>query len=302
MTSLPTTAADERVAFRQNVTTLVTQGRFDQALDLCDAKAAEARARSDQDLLDQASVIHTYLHIQCGRGGESVPELRRILLRTTDLVSKFYCAYAISFHHKLEGDPDKAQFYGKQALTFAQQWGDRSSIAGAHNNLANLLVIASFFDEATTEYAEAIELQDPVDSPSRAVLLANIGYCRVVLGRLRRGYSDLITSLRMMRRLDCRVYQPLPMMGLSFASLEIGKPERARQYAEKALELSEQHENPDSIKKCLYLLGEAEKYCGRATAAYESFSMLQRRFYPENPMVVDLLMAADVRRMINLMA
>lgn len=302
MNSLPTTATDERLAFRQDVKSLVTQGRIERALEFCDGKAEQAEVAGDQDLFDQARVIRAHLLVQSGEGERVVSELRRLLLRTTDPANRFYSAYAISCHYDLSSNVVKATFYAKQALGIAEQWGDRVSISAAHNHRANLMVLDSLFEEAESEYSKALDYQDPADSAERAVLLSNIGYCRVVLGRIRRGYSDLTISLRMMRRLDSRGYLNLPMMGLSFACLEIGKPERARKYAQQALELSEQSANPDNIKKCLYLLGEAEKYCGRTTAAYECFSVLQRRFYPENLMVVDFLMAADVRRMINLMA
>ena len=302
MTSSTSTAIDERVAFRRDAKQHLAQGRIDLALALCDSSAERARRLDDQDFLDQTTVTRANLLVQSGDGDRVVPELRRLLLRTTDLANRFYAAYAISYHYDLAGNSDKSRFYARQALRFAEQWGNREAMSGAHNVLANLLVLDSFFDEAETEYDEALQLLDPVDSPERAILLSNIGYCRIVLGRLRQGYSDLTVSLRMLRRLDAGGWSHLPMMGLSFACLELGKPERACKYAEEALEISETTKNPDNVKKCLYLLGEAEKYCGRTTAAYESFSRLQRSFYPENPMIVDFLMAADVRRMINLMA
>lgn len=302
MTSIPRTAEDERLAFRQMVKDLVAKGQIDQALDFCTSKAEQAESEGDQGFFDQARALRAQLFVQGGRGDEVVPELRRLLLRTTDLPSRFYAAYAISCHYDMASNASKGHFYAKQALSVAQQWADRTSIAAAHNQLANLLALDSFFDAAEAEYQKALDLQDPVDSTDRAMLLANIGYCHVVSGRLRQGYSDLAASLRMLRRLGSEAWLHVPMMGLSYACLEVGKPARARTYAERALELSEQMDNPDSVKKCLYLLGEAQKYCGRTTAAYESFSALQRRFYPENPMVVDFLMAADVRRMINLMA
>ena len=302
MTSLPTTAADERVAFRREAKQLVEQGRIDLALELCDSTAGRARQHDDQDFLDQTTVTRANLLVQSGEGERVVPELRRLLLRTTDLANRFYAAYAISYFYDLASNTDKSRFYARQALRFAGEWGNRDAMSGAHNVLANLLVLDSFFEEAEVEYDQALKLQDPVDSPERGVLLSNIGYCRIVLGRLRQGYSDLTVSLRMLRRLGAEGCIQAPMIGLSYACLELGKPQRACRYAERALNLSEQSKNPDNIKKCLYLLGEAEKYCGRTTAAYESFSKLQRRFFPENPMVVDFLMAADVRRMINLMA
>ena len=40
----------------------------------------------------------------------------------------------------------------------------------------------------------------------------------------------------------------------------------------------------------------------RDLAAYERFHELQRRFYPQQPMVVDVLMQADVRQLVHLMA
>jgi hypothetical protein len=64
--------------------------------------------------------------------------------------------------------------------------------------------------------------------------------------------------------------------------------------------LAEGHD--EWVKNALFLLGEAEKLWGHTLDAYEHFSELQSRFYPNEPFIVSLLMTTDIRGMINLMA
>ena len=52
----------------------------------------------------------------------------------------------------------------------------------------------------------------------------------------------------------------------------------------------------------LACLGEAEKLCGDELAAHRHFCRLQRDFFPDDPIIPDLLMTTDIRPLLNLMA
>lgn len=302
MNAAPIHLESERQAFRQQIQARVAQGQWDEALRFCDDTLKRAGSLGDPDFVDQVITSRANLLINRGEGAQVVAELRRLLMRSADPANRFSASYAISYHYDLCAQPDKGLFYAKQSLRSAEEWGDLEAQSRAHNLLGNLYALDSLFAEAVAEYQRALEFQAPGDSVDRSIQLSNLGYCRVVTGIMSHGYRDLTSSLRMMRRLGSRTWLHLPLMGLSFACLEVGRPARARRYATDALESSERVENPDSIKNSLFLLGESEKQCGNSSSAYERFVALQRRFYPDNPMVVDILMATDVRRMINLMA
>ena len=97
-------------------------------------------------------------------------------------------------------------------------------------------------------------------------------------------------------------WEMFPRLGLSFAYLEIDRPERAVIHARRGLDLAEQAGVQAQMKNALYLLGEAEKLSGNEPEAHLYFTRLQEEFYPQDPVIPDFLMVTDVRKLINLMA
>lgn len=294
--------ADQPIDFRQQVKSHVAQGCLDAAIRVCDRELGEAQVAEDSDRADQAICTRAGLLILRGDGQSDVPTLKKILLRTSNLKNRFNASYQISHFHYLRGDSQKSLFYAQQSLRYAEELADDEPLLCAHNSIGNAFLLDSYFDRAESSYRSALPFHEAGDSVGRAILLSNIGYCQTVTGRLASGYRTLTESLRMMRRLRIDSTQHLPLLGLSYACMEIRRYERARRHANRALELAEQAQASSGIKNALYLLGEAEKLCGCSGRAYERFHELQKRFYPENAMVIDVLMAADVRKMINLMA
>lgn len=297
-----TSSEEKREAFRRQLRELLTAGQLDEAIRLCDEAIRRAHDAGDQNLADKAFCNQAGIRIARGQGARVMPNLRLILLRSSDLQNRFSASYHISCVYDQQGDHQKSLFYARQALRYADEFGEPEALACANNQLANLLVLDSYFSEALDAYRAAYQSQPTHDSVERALLLSNLGYCRVVTGHLIDGYRDLSSSLRMMRRLRAENWQHVPYLNLSYACLEAGRYSRASKHGSRALELAEASNHTESIKKALYLLGEAEKLAGDSGCAYAYFSDLQRRFYPDNPHVLDFLMVADVRQMINLMA
>lgn len=297
-----TSSETERQAFRQRLQELLASGRLDEAISHCDEVELQAETAGDQDLADKAYCNRAGILIARGDGGSVVAKLRLLLLRSSDLQNRFSASYHISCIYDQQEDHQKSLFYAQQALRYATELGEDEALSCANNRLANLLVLDSYFTEAISSYRAAFALLPAHDSVERALLLSNVGYCRVVTGELNEGYKDLTSSLRMLRRLQADHWQHVPYLSLSYACLEVERYPRAKKHAARALELAEASNHRESVKKALYLLGEAEKLSGDSVRAFECFSELQRKFYPENPHVLDVLMVADVRNMINLMA
>ena len=288
---------------RARVLDQVTLGHFETALDLCDEAASLAELSGEQDLIDQVACNRAGILIAQGHGAAVTGSLRRILMRSTDVANRFQAAYTISQYHDVAEQPDRSLFYARQALRYAQEWQRQDARATAHNRLANLLLLESYFDEAREHYQHALDLLPPVDSIDLAIILSNLGYCHVVLESLEPGFRALFRSLRMMRRLDAQTWRHLPLLGLSYAYLDAGRYERARRHAGAALSLTEGQSGLEGqVKNALYLLGEAEKLAGDDDAAHEHFYRLQQHFYPDEPFIVEVLMATDLRKLINLMA
>jgi tetratricopeptide (TPR) repeat protein len=88
---------------------------------------------------------------------------------------------------------------------------------------------------------------------------------------------------------------------LCYGLLEVGRHRQACRHGERALVLAERLGDSFGIKNSLYLLGEAERLLGRDERARACFDRLQSLF-PDTPFLTDMLMAVDLRQMINLRA
>ncbi|MEL7058709.1 MAG: hypothetical protein AAGN46_01650 [Acidobacteriota bacterium] len=289
-------------ALRERISELVAVGRFDDALALADEAVRRAESSGDVERLDLAVCARAALLIARGEGRSTISALRRILMRSTNASNRFRAAYAISQFHDEREELDKSRFYARQALHYAEATDDSTLIGRAFNRLGNLALVDSYFEDARDAYRQALGLQDAAPSLDDAILLSNLGYCEIVLGEVLAGYRNLVASLRAMRRLGASRWLFLPRLGLSYAHLELGRYPSARRHAADALELAERAASDNHVKNALYLLGEAEKLCGDDAAARDCFRMLKDRFYPDQPIVVDVLMSADIRQLVHLMA
>jgi hypothetical protein len=89
---------------------------------------------------------------------------------------------------------------------------------------------------------------------------------------------------------------------LCYGHLELGRFETAERHGRRGLELAEKIGESDWIKNALYLLGEAAVLAGADGRAYAWFHELQRRYYPAQSHLPDLLLSVDIRKLINLRA
>ena len=136
----------------------------------------------------------------------------------------------------------------------------------------------------------------------RALLLQNLGYCRILQKRFREGYTLLYESLAVLRRFKAWRFEAGTRLDLCFAHLETERFRHARRQGEAALRLAEATDQPEAMKNALYLLGETESLSGTGGAAHAYFSRLQKEFFPDASYLPAFLMTVDVRKMINLHA
>ena len=219
-----------------------------------------------------------YATLSLGSGDDEVPRLREILLRGEDPANCRLAAYNISRFHESRKDFKKSLFYARIARDRSELLGRLDWIASSHNQIGNALLADSLIDEASWHYETALSLyREP--SIRRALMLDNLGYCRVLQNRLRESYS--------------LVY---------LAHLESGRPRQAERHGRKALALAESAGDINSTKNALYLLGEAASLQGDSSKARGYFSRLQETFFPDQTYLPSFLMAIDVRKLINLRA
>jgi hypothetical protein len=106
----------------------------------------------------------------------------------------------------------------------------------------------------------------------------------------------------MIRRLGAQRWEGELHLTLCYGYIEIGRWQRAARHGVAALKRSEETQNPNAIKNALFLLGEVASLSGDDERAYDFFSQLQERFYPDQTFLADFLLAVDVSGLVNLKA
>jgi tetratricopeptide (TPR) repeat protein len=279
----------------------IVAGQLAEAEAVLEAALLRAREAGDRGEIDRAFCNRASLAIELGHGEGHIKELREILLRNSDHESCFLAAYGIARAYDFSKSYKKALFYARIARDRAEVLGRREWLASAYNQIGNLLVVESFFEEASREYEQALALVPADTEIRRALYEDNLGYCYIVKGRHTEGFRLLFKSYRTLRRLAVR-HTIGPRVSLCFAYLEVGRPERALKCGRPALEIAESEGQVEFIKNLLYLLGEAANLSGDVELARSYFSRLQREFYPGAGYLPDFLLAIDVRKLINLKA
>lgn len=281
--------------------------RLDEALRTYDEAERLAEAHGDGRRSDLAFVNRCAVLIPMTRGqglpGEAMNRLREILMSGRDDVNCRLAAYNIARTFEFTKEHRKGLFYARIALDRSQVLGGGDWLASSHNQIGNFLLAESRFDEARREYEEALALLPESDPSVRlAAIHDNLGYAHVMLGAVARGLALLYRSLRTLRRLGARRERILPHLSLSFTLLELGRFRHALSHGLKALGLAEEAGEEDSIKHALFLIGEAAQQAGDPDAARRYFERLQERYFPEAAYLPDVLLAVDVRKLINLKA
>lgn len=279
----------------------VNSGRPQEADHLSVQALAVARKEGNPLDIERFECIRANILVGLGRTQEAASNMRKLLLRSTDTANRFAASYAIAQHHYAVNENERSLFFARQALRYAEERGEPELLATGNNLMATLLLRESYFAEAGVCFEEALKFYPA--GYERAGIQANLGYCLTVTGKVTLAFRQLTSSLRTMNRLKLGGWRRFPHLALAYAYVEIGRYQRAVQHAARSLEISQATPGAEEQwKNSLYLLGEAKKLGGRDAEAWEHFTALQKNFYPDQPFIVDVLMATDVRKMINLMS
>jgi len=297
--------ADDSVPEFENLNELGRQaidaGHIETALSVYQKAAVIAQDLGDRRLQDLALCNLAAAAIALGCGDDEVPRLREILLRGDDAANCRLAAYNIARFHEDRKDFKKSLFYARIARDRSELLDRIDWIASSHNQIGNALLAQSLVEDACASYETALSLcREP--GIRRALMLDNLGYCRVLQNRLAESYPLFYESLAMLRRVGALRYQLCPRLDLTFAHLESGRPQYAERHGRKALAIAESIGDHDAIKNALYLLGEAANLQGDDERARSYFSRLQQSYFPDQPYLPSFLLAIDVRKLINLKA
>ena len=252
--------------------------------------------------MDRAFCNRATIRLELGDGTQELGELRQILLRSHDSETAYLAAYNAARIYELSKDTERALFYADKARERADKAERTDWLAYSHNLIANLHLEQSHFSDACSGYELALALSPADTSIGRALILDNLGYCRFVEGRLDEGFSMVFECLRTLRAQKCPQFEARPRLSLCYGYLELGRHDRALEHGLRALDLATRNDDDESIKNSLYLIGESYNQLGDTESARARFEELQGRFYPDAPHVPDLLLAIDVRPLLNLKA
>ncbi len=273
--------------------------RFQEAFEHFDKALHWAQKNGDDLLQDQAFCSRSAVYIELFSIEEPLPELRRILMRNRDPWSCRLAAYTIARIYDMKQCYKKGLFYARIACDLSYQLDLDDWIASSHNQLGNLLLAESFFEDATTEYKKGLSFLQSSETVQYAYILENIGYCCAIQGDLDESFPLLFESLRSLRRQKVQGGQAYPHISLCYAYMELGKYEAALRHGMRALSLNH---NRQTHKNALYLLGQTANLMGDPDRAQDFLWRLHREHYPDSPHIVDFLMQVDVSQFINLKA
>lgn len=277
-------------------------GRLEEARRHFAAALAVARQGGDAALVDHAVCSEAAVAIELGDADSSLPALREILVRNQRAESCALAARGIARAYELRKEYRKSLFYARVARDRAEAAGSQRRLAAALNQIGNALVGLSCFEEAAGSYRAALELVPAGGDPWYLLCLANLGYCRVVLGERREGMALLYRVLRHACRHADRRLEMMARLDLCFAHLELGRHRVAERHGRRGLALAEMVGEVGELKNALYLVGECAVLTGRLAEGRAVFGELQSRFYPDQPKLVEFLVTVDIRKTVNLRA
>lgn len=304
-------ATEDFETLRDRARELGNEGSYQEAATVYLEAAQLAADGGHDDWADEALCGWGTAETELGNGQEAMPELRRVLLSSSLDYNCWLASYTLARAHELEGQIKKALFYARLSLQHSAYVSRPGLTASSHNLLGNLLLTEGCETSAAAQYRRALRESEDAPPTWVASVEGNLGYCAMAnmsshgglrRSRVRESLRLLYRSLRTFRRAGAGLDLAISHLDLCFAHLELERPRSAKHHGQKALKLAERHADLDTIKNCLYLLGQAEMLEGDAEAAHGLFSDLERRFYPERTGLTDVLMSVDLRQVVNLRA
>lgn len=298
-------SAEERYfELRDRSQLLAEQGRLEDALAALERALGVAQEIGDETLVATARCNVAGIAILLGRIDEHVGDLRSILMRGFDAETSYRAAYHLAHAYELQKEFKKSLFYSKIARDRAQAAGDELFVARSLNQIGNGLVGESHFQKAVRCYLESMGLLKKNQLEALGVPpTISCAYCMIVLGQVHDGMGQLFSALRQLQRSGASVIdEAWAHLFLCFGYSELGRYRRAWTHGFRAHELAETTGDYGAVKSALFLLGEVERCAGDFEASYEWFAEMQRRFYPDNPDMPQLLSCVGMTRVVNLRA
>jgi tetratricopeptide (TPR) repeat protein len=282
---------------RQRALLCVRKNELEAALELYDEALAVA---GDEELRELIVINKADVLIAMEQTTGEVQKLPAIVMRRRNPHHTFLAAYALTYKHRLQNDVKRGIFYAQIALDTALEANEPLWELGAYNELGGLYEIDGDFEKAMSSFSRALDLVGHVADAgeqklSRGAALQNLGASTMLNGAVPEGLELIHTALPL-------IVSPSSLaeayIDLCYGYIEMDKLEDARKWGEMGLDLASENRQ---VRNAHYLLGEAAYKSGNLEVAEFHFGKLAK-FYPNFRHLKHLLMAVDLRSMVNLKA
>lgn len=294
-TTLMTETAMRVEELRQEGLAKIRANRIEEALPLFDQALGIVEDDTTRELLviNKAGAL-----IQLEQDAPEVQQLPQIIMRRRSVRHVYVAAYHLQHKFLLSHDFKRSASYGKVALQAAEESGDVTWKFDVLVSLGNACVYDSKTAEAIEHYESVLSLvpRTPENALRISFTLQNLGYCKLLEGETERGIELIHEAIALMHEAGADGYVAESFIDLCYGYLELSELELAKSYGEKGLELATEVRQ---VRNAHYLLGEVAYKLGDSELAEYHFDKLAK-FYPDFPHLKDLLLAIDLRGMVNL--
>ena len=211
-------------------------------------------------------------------------------------------AYHLASSLRKQSRFERSLSYARRAMERADSLGEPNLIAAVHNLLGNIQLSQSYPKQALEDYLKALEIrrgQSGDNRYSQAILLENIGYCLLLLGRVDQGLDTTLQGQKLAEEVGDRRCRTECLQDRCYGLLLAGRFEEAVILGEEALEEATSAGYLDLEENCHYLLGELGTRLGDSARRDRHLDRLQS-MHPELPFLKDFLSAVDVMSFITL--
>lgn len=270
------------------------KGEIDCAIAAYDRAAAAAVSDETRELI---TIRKAEALIAGEREGAEVAALPGIVMRRRSPRHVYLAAGTLMRRYVETEDRRKAIFYGEIARGAATDLGDPMARASVLNYLGITLNADSQFAPAIEVLEEALEAAGQIEAREeahslRAVILANLGYARILTSDVKDGVRILEEVLPDM---DEQYLVAEVCLDLCFGYLELDRCDIAEMYGRRGLELATIGRQ---VRNANHLLGEICLRTDRYDESDAHFDVVAS-FYPDFKNVKQLLVAVDLCRVVN---
>ncbi len=198
------------------------EGRFEASLAAAVEAEEIALRLGRQDLADRASCNRCPALIELDRLHDHMPELRRILLRSSEPRTRWMAAYYSAVGHDLEDQREQALGYARRALDLVESAEAPASAGATANLLGSLSLRECNFVEAEGAYRRSLASYEQLDGLHRVMrelVRDNLGYVLMCTERVREGIDLCERSVEGLEELAAAHHLHQPLQDLCYGYL-----------------------------------------------------------------------------------